>query len=109
MRRYDVIVIGTGFGGSPVACRLAQAGAKVLVLERGPHIKDEDFVQSFSMRNLLQYYQGYYSKDFSAVYRVSKVLGGGTVTFDGGCLRAPSEVFDYKDRFGYKIWPDEVN
>ena len=36
-------------------------------------------------------------------------MGGGTVTFDGGCLRAPSEVFDYKDRFGYKIWPDEVN
>jgi cholesterol oxidase len=33
--RYDAIVVGTGFGGSAVACRLAQAGASVLVLERG--------------------------------------------------------------------------
>ncbi len=33
--RYDAVVIGSGFGGSVVACRMAQAGASVLVLERG--------------------------------------------------------------------------
>ncbi|HEV2965073.1 MAG TPA: NAD(P)-binding protein, partial [Candidatus Angelobacter sp.] len=32
---FDAIIIGSGFGGSISACRLTQAGMKVLVLERG--------------------------------------------------------------------------
>ena len=32
---YDVVIIGSGFGGSINACRLSEAGLKVLVLERG--------------------------------------------------------------------------
>lgn len=32
---YDAIVIGSGFGGSVSACRLSEAGARTLVLERG--------------------------------------------------------------------------
>ena len=32
---YDCIVIGSGFGASAVACRVAEGGQRVLVLERG--------------------------------------------------------------------------
>ncbi len=39
--RYDVVIIGSGVGGSAVALKLAGTGARVLVLERGPRLPRE--------------------------------------------------------------------
>lgn len=43
MKDYDVCIIGSGAGASPVALTLAQAGYHVVVLEKGPWLKEEDF------------------------------------------------------------------
>ena len=43
---YDFAVIGSGFGGSVSALRLAEKGYSVLVLERGKRFRDEDFAES---------------------------------------------------------------
>ncbi len=40
---YDFIVIGSGFGGSVSAMRLAEKGYSVLVMERGKRYEDDDF------------------------------------------------------------------
>ena len=42
-KEYDVCVIGSGAGGGPVALTLAQAGYAVLVLEKGPWFREQDF------------------------------------------------------------------
>jgi cholesterol oxidase len=43
---YDYVVIGSGFGGSVSALRLAEKGYSVLVLERGKHFEDVDFART---------------------------------------------------------------
>ena len=40
---YDFVVIGSGFGGSVTAMRLAQKGYRVAVLEAGKRLRAEDF------------------------------------------------------------------
>jgi cholesterol oxidase len=43
---YDWIVVGSGFGGSVAALRLAEKGYSVAVLECGSRFRDEDFAES---------------------------------------------------------------
>lgn len=40
---FDVCVIGSGAGGGPVVYELAKAGYSVVVLEKGPWFKEDDF------------------------------------------------------------------
>jgi cholesterol oxidase len=44
--RYDYIVVGSGFGGSVAALRLAEKGYRVLVVEMGKRWAPEDFPKS---------------------------------------------------------------
>jgi cholesterol oxidase len=51
---YDVLVIGSGFGGSVSALRLTEKGYAVGVLEAGARFADEDFpATSFDIRRYL--------------------------------------------------------
>jgi len=43
---FDFVVIGSGFGGSVSAMRLAEKGYRVLVLERGKRFRDQDFAKT---------------------------------------------------------------
>lgn len=43
---YDFVIIGSGFGGSVSAMRLAEKGYSVVILEKGKRYKDRDFPES---------------------------------------------------------------
>lgn len=43
---YDVVVIGSGAGGAPIAYELAREGKSVLVLEKGPLFRTQDELDS---------------------------------------------------------------
>ena len=41
--RYEVVVVGSGYGGSIAASRLARLGRSVCVLERGRELRPGDY------------------------------------------------------------------
>ena len=54
MAHYDVVVIGSGFGGSVAALRLVEKGYRVCVLEAGARFEDKDFPKtSWRLRKFL--------------------------------------------------------
>ena len=54
MTHYDVLIIGSGFGGSVSALRLTEKGYKVGVLEAGARMDDADFpTNSWDLKKFL--------------------------------------------------------
>ncbi|RME13892.1 MAG: GMC family oxidoreductase, partial [Ardenticatenia bacterium] len=43
---YDYVIIGSGFGGSVSAMRLAEKGYSVLVIEKGKRWHDDEFART---------------------------------------------------------------
>ena len=90
---YDVVIIGSGYGGMLPAYKLAKSGRKVLLIERGKHLSPEDFKQELTLEYLGSLYDIANSRSLRELYRGSRVLGGGSVTNDKIHHRAPSEIF----------------
>jgi len=53
VRDYDVVVVGSGFGGSVAALRLTEKGYRVAVLEAGRRFADHEFASSWHLRTFL--------------------------------------------------------
>jgi len=105
----DYVVVGSSFGGAIPALRLAEAGAQVVVLERGKRRTRKDFRQTWSVRHLASLYRTLTHDAYEITLRYGNLLGGGSVLFSGAMLRPPREAFDYADRTGYRLWPAAVD
>lgn len=102
----DFIIIGSGFGGSVTACRLAQSGAKVLVLERGRRWEAKNYPIKESWLfdpSAPEKFNGWL--DFRLFGKMNVVqgagIGGGSLVYANISMEARPDVFD-------KGWPAEL-
>ncbi len=97
---FDWLVIGSGFGGSVSALRLAEKGYRVGVLERGRRYRDEDFPKStwdfsrFVWAPVLGLKGIFRMALFRHVFALSGVgVGGGSLVYSNTLYRAKPEFF----------------
>jgi cholesterol oxidase len=107
---FDVIVIGSGFGGAITGCRLSESGYKVLILERGRRW-DKDSYPRVDRDPKLWLWDHHRPErkngwlDLRVFPNMSVAqgagVGGGSLIYASISVEAPKTVFD-------KGWPKEV-
>ena len=100
---HDVVVVGSGFGGSVSALRLAEKGYAVTVLEAGRRFEDADFARtSWDLRRFL-WAPGLGLHGIQRIHLLPDVLvlagagvGGGSLNYANTLYRPESDAF-YED------------
>lgn len=111
---FDAVIIGSGFGGSVMAYRLAEAGLKVCLLERGKAYPPFSFPRApYKVRNnfwdpsagLYGLYNVWSFKGSGAL--VSSGLGGGSLIYANIIIRKDEKWFvhNHLNDGGYEDWP----
>lgn len=100
----DVLVIGSGFGAAAPALRLARAGHRVTVVEKGPRLDPlRDFRQTQDPGYIRRYLKCLAGDGLNLTY--AEALGGGSGFYEMVSLRAPSLAFRERDVDGEPLWP----
>lgn len=116
MNDYDVVVVGSGFGGSVAALRLAEKGYKVAVLEAGRRFTDDQLPKtSWRLRKYLWApWLGCYG--LQRIHLLPDVLvmagagvGGGSLNYANTLYQPPKRFFDDPQWGHITDWQDELN
>jgi cholesterol oxidase len=99
-KSYDVVIIGSGFGGSIIACRLAQSGRSVCVLERGKQWRKQDFPRTLGqMTHAFWNHQDFGLLDYRVFRHIDVIqasgVGGGSLVYFNVHRRAKAEIFQH--------------
>ncbi len=94
----DVVIVGSGAGGAPLADALAAKGLAVLIVEEGPYFSRQDF----SGRPLDMMKKTYRRGGFTVAMGNTAIpiptgmgVGGTTLINSGTCFRAPKSVLEH--------------
>lgn len=115
MADYDVVVIGSGFGGSVAALRLAEKGYKVCVLEAGARFEDKDFPKtSWRMRKFL-FAPRLGLKGIQRIHKLPDVfilcgagVGGGSLVYANTLYQPGDEYFNDPQWSEITDWKTEL-
>jgi choline dehydrogenase-like flavoprotein len=96
-RAYDIVIVGSGAGGGTAARELAPlalAGRRVLLVEQGPRLRDEEFTgREIEMAaSLYEDSGGFLTADGAMTLAFGRAYGGSTVVYTGTSLVAPERV-----------------
>ncbi len=109
MEEVDAVIVGSGYGGSITAARLAEAGMSVVVLERGARRGPDELEQSNTLAYMLDVIDTVTFIFERLAFRTGNLVGGASITMDGAHFRAPSASFDATDSKGRRFWPDSYS
>jgi cholesterol oxidase len=112
---YDVIIVGSGFGGSVAAFRAAEKGYRVGVMESGRRWKDEDIPQT---QWDLAHFIWFPGAELYGVQRIEYLddvlvlsgagVGGGSHVYANTLYVPPKQFFDAPEWAGITDWADEL-
>jgi cholesterol oxidase len=111
---FDAVIIGSGFGGSVMAYRLAEAGFRVCLLERGKAYPPNSFPRApYDLgKNFWDPSEGYYGMFDAWSFKgsgalVSSGLGGGSLIYANILIRKDPKWFitENRDNGVYESWP----
>ncbi len=112
---YDVLVVGSGFGGSVTALRLTEKGYRVGVLEAGRRFSDDDFAKtSWRVRKFVYAPRlGLYGIQRihllpDAVVLCGAGVGGGSLVYANTLYVPPKEFFQDPQWAGITDWQREL-
>jgi cholesterol oxidase len=112
---FDYVVVGSGFGGSVSACRLAEKGYSVCVIEMGKRWNASDFPKStwnlrrWIWRPGLKLFGFYDMRPFRHVMILcGNAVGGGSITYANTMLVPPEIVWREGSWKGLADWEREM-